>query len=350
MAEPSVYSVHGTLIGAQIIFGVGSVVAELGVSAFNPLLFALIRQVAASVLLLLVARVSDGKRRLQKCSDIVIFMLCGASMFADQAGFVLGDKLAGAVIASAWQLNTPIISLCMAVIMRWEKLTVGKGAGIVISLGGAAFMSLYGGEVETSSLTNMITGNALLLCNCTASATYVIFSQIGIRRGYPPVTITAWSYCACASMMFVVATGMSSSCRIVHFLCPLYPNQELYTCGEWTSTCDAWAVPRKAVLPLLYFILFNSCLAYVGLTWANKHCNPGFVLAYSAIQPLASCILSIAIIKLVGPQEGLSMPGWNALGAIPIVIGLLLILMDGAKQHEQARNPQVSESCLCTDE
>lgn len=35
-----------------------------------------------------------------------------------------------------------------------------------------------------------------------------------------------------------------------------------------------------------------------------------------------------------GAHTNLSMPGWNALGALPIVLGLVLILRDGKSAHD----------------
>eukprot|EP00927_Polykrikos_kofoidii_P045070 TRINITY_DN3892_c0_g3_i1.p1 TRINITY_DN3892_c0_g3~~TRINITY_DN3892_c0_g3_i1.p1 ORF type:complete len:357 (-),score=47.10 TRINITY_DN3892_c0_g3_i1:87-1157(-) len=347
MTEPSVYVVHGALIASQVIFGGGSVVGKLGVSTFNPMVFALIREGVAGVLLVGIALACDGRQQLQKSSDIILFIFCGVTIFTNQACFILGDKIVGAVIASAWQPSQPVFSLVIAVILGWERLTVGKGIGIVISFGGAAFMALYGATIESSSLGNMIAGNALLFCNCLGTALYVICCKIVISRGYPPVTVTAWSYLVGASMMLVVATCMSSSCRVVNFLCPNDPNHETHTCGEYTTSCDAWAVPRNAVLPLVYWILLNSCVAYMALTWANKYCNAGFVLAYCALQPLTACVVSVAIISIDGSQKDLSMPGWNALGGIPIFLGLALILRDGTKQHGQ---PNARHSRLKRDD
>lgn len=47
-----------------------------------------------------------------------------------------------------------------------------------------------------------LVGNALLLCNCLATALYVICVKLALARGYPPSTITAWSY-ACGAVMMV---------------------------------------------------------------------------------------------------------------------------------------------------
>ena len=52
LRRPTMFLVHGALILVQVIFGVGSVVGKVGVSTFNPVLFALIREACAGPLLL----------------------------------------------------------------------------------------------------------------------------------------------------------------------------------------------------------------------------------------------------------------------------------------------------------
>ena len=108
--RPSIWRAHGALILAQCIFGGGSVVGKLGVVKFNPLVFALIREVAAGALLLLWALHRDGCVRLRHRRDAVLFLGCGVFIFTNQAAFIVGDKLAGAVLASAWQPTQPVLA------------------------------------------------------------------------------------------------------------------------------------------------------------------------------------------------------------------------------------------------
>ena len=99
--SPSVLLVHGALIATQVAFGGGSVVGKLGVAKFNPLVFALIREATAGVILLLVALAVDGTQPVRRARDVPVFIACGVFIFANQAFFIVGDKLAGAVIAVA---------------------------------------------------------------------------------------------------------------------------------------------------------------------------------------------------------------------------------------------------------
>lgn len=101
------------------------------------------------------------------------------------------------------------------------------------------------------------------------------------------------------------------------------------------TSCAPWSVPTDAILPLCYWVFFNSIAAYLLMTWGNLHAKAGFVLAYCALQPLGSMTLSAIIIGVAGDGTDLTMPGLNALGAIPILLGLVIILVEGKRQHEK---------------
>lgn len=94
-------------------------------------------------------------------------------------------------------------------------------------------------------------------------------------------------------------------------------------------------MPRSALLPLTYWVLLNSCAAYWLITWGTQHAQASFVLAYCALQPLVAMVLASAIIAAGGPSDELSYPGLNALGAIGIVLGLAVIMVEGKRQHEK---------------
>ena len=192
--RPSVATVHGALITTQLIFGGGSVVGKLGVATFNPMLFALIREVVAGLLLLLWAAYCDGRQSIRRRRDCWLFLACGFFIFTNQAAFIVGDKLAGPVLASAWQPTQPVFTLVISWLIGWERLTIGKAVGIGLSVGGAAFMVTYGADLGGGSgTTEVVAGNVLFFFNCLGTSLYVITCKLVLARGYPPSTITAWS-------------------------------------------------------------------------------------------------------------------------------------------------------------
>ena len=52
------------------------------------------------------------------------------------------------------------------------------------------------------------------------------------------------------------------------------------------------------------------------------------------------------MILILSGVQGLQMPGWNVLGSIGIFLGLILLILDGKRQHEadQATLPSLRES------
>eukprot|EP00933_Yihiella_yeosuensis_P084344 TRINITY_DN9878_c0_g1_i14.p1 TRINITY_DN9878_c0_g1~~TRINITY_DN9878_c0_g1_i14.p1 ORF type:complete len:436 (-),score=64.52 TRINITY_DN9878_c0_g1_i14:330-1637(-) len=330
---PSAFQVHGALIVAQVLFGCGSVVGKLGVATFNPMLFALIREGVAGPLLLTAAVVKEGKSSKIHFKDLALFAICGFCLFTNQAMFIIGDKLAGPVVGSAWQCSQAVFTLLISLTLGWEKPTVLKILGIAVSLAGGTFMVLYG---QNTSSRSSFFGNILFALNCLGTALYVIFSKIALRK-FSSLTTTAWSY-ACASVMTaILALILNHSCDFIRFVCPVdADHMASYKCDSHPTSCSPWQVPTSALLPLAYWIFGTSMLSYSLMTWANQYAKAGYVLAYTALQPFSSMLLSTTIILVVGPSNTtLKMPGVNALGGLGVVAGLLFILKGGKKEYEE---------------
>ena len=74
------------------------------------------------------------------------------------------------------------------------------------------------------------------------------------------------------------------------------PGENDFTCEDLETSCLPWHVPPGAMLPLTYFVLGNSIAAYLLITWANRYARAGYVLAYTALQPFTSTLLSVLLI------------------------------------------------------
>ena len=315
-----------------MIFGGAAVVGKLGVESFNPLLFSLIRECIAGPLLLLMAVSYDGRLQPKLGKDWGLIVIMGGCIFSSQAFMIIGVKLAGAIIGSAWQCSQPIFTLAISLSLGWEPATCGKIMGILLSFLGGAFLVCYGQSLGSPAAI----GNLLLALNCLGTPLYVIFSKLLLER-YPPLTVTAWAYLSASIMMAIVAGSLNNQCAFIQFVCPPTGDDD-FTCGTYQTSCLPWAVPASAVLPLVYWVLFTSLGSYSLITWANRYARAGYVLAYTALQPLTSSVLSVCLILL--RVEGLQMPGWNALGSIGILLGLFLLVLDGKHQHEADEESQ----------
>ena len=114
---PPRWRVHGALITAQILFGSASIVGALGLPSFNPLVFALVRELAAGALLLFASFAATGvlPTSIAKSDRWRIFVL-GLCIAGTQGFFIVGIKLTSALTATIWQPTQPIMTatLCMA--------------------------------------------------------------------------------------------------------------------------------------------------------------------------------------------------------------------------------------------
>jgi len=333
---PSMWRVHGALILTQMIFGGGAVVGKFGIANFNPAVFALIRECISGPLLLLLAFITEKSNFCISWKDLPWFLISGFCLFGNQIGFIVGVKLSSAIMGSAWQPSQPIFTACIAILLRWERATMLKISGIIVAFLGAAFMVLTSessfGKIILEAGDQEFAGNVLFFVNCLGTALYVIFSR-RLLKNYPSITVTGWSYIFGSVQMCIATVAINNIPGGLAFVCP--PEE-----GSDEPSCDAWRVPDDAatILPLLYWILFNSVVAYFLMTWANQYAIPSNVLGYTALQPLTSSLLTV-IIRSCGYEGDLSSPGYNLLGGVVIVLGLYLLIADSRSQGYEQNSP-----------
>ena len=273
--RPSVFRVHAALITGQLMFGGGSVVGKLGVAAFNPLMFALIRevrmpahyshmflephpisdwncctgttdersflrlpfQVVAGALLLLWAFYKDGRQQ-PRARDAFLFIGCGLFIFMNQACFIVGDKLVGAIIGSAWQPTQPVFTLIISILLGWEQLTLGKTAGITLSFSGAAFMVLYGKDFGAKDAGSLIAGNILFFANCLGACIYLPPWPPLYRPLPPPQAVDAAAICFYLAVLPNCCPATLPNCCSTLLLC--CPTTLLLCCTAALRTVCCW--------------------------------------------------------------------------------------------------------------
>ena len=78
-----------------------------------------------------------------------------------------------------WGMYVSIVcDVIISIGLAWERCTLGKAAGILLSLGSAAFMVTYGQDLGGAGAVKTLVGNGLLFCNCLATALYVICEDL----------------------------------------------------------------------------------------------------------------------------------------------------------------------------
>jgi drug/metabolite transporter (DMT)-like permease len=318
-SSPAQWKVILALVAVQCIFGGGAVIGKIGLPAFNPLLFAFIRELCAGPILF-IAALAARKEFPTFCSSDTLRLICaGFALFLNQAGFIVGEKLANANLGAAWQPVQAIWALVGGLLLKYEVCSIWKLVGIFLALGGAVFMVVYGTDFH--ELTGTLEGNACFFVNTVATACYVLLTK-PLLGTYHSLPITAVAYLWCALLMGTTYGVLSHYPTALHFLCN-------------DCTGGPFAVPTTALLPLAYWVVFNSVVAYALLTWANQHVVPSKVLVFAALQPLTACLLSVILIEAGFSAHGaLVLPGLDALGAIPIVLGLAVLSFEASAKPE----------------
>lgn len=371
LQQPSEKTVHACLVLAQVFFGLGSVVGALGLPSMNPLAFALYREIAASIILLLGVALlrqessaeAEGNEDTTKSSSKNImptgsrrrFVVLGACVFGNQAAFILGLKLAGPVAAAVWQPSQPILTAAICMLMGWELPNARRVTGVLVAFAGCAAMVVLSGkgggddtdEGATSSSMHALVGSFFFLINCLCTSLYIILSKT-VLKIYSPLTVTAWSYTIAAAIMTVTCCLTSLSTRIMTLLCP-------------EDCAGPWHLPPGAYFAMAYFVIFVSVLSYCMVTWANQHVTGTLVTAYSVLQPVTAAVLTIALLTMgvypacVNVGDGsacLDPPGWGAaLGMLGVFCGLFLIVSteprnrdnDSDAKYEDVANEEAQE-------
>jgi len=100
--KPSEFRVHGALIAVNFFWGVGNVVASIGLSSVNPVYFALIREILAAILLISTSVVVTRVWPWEGLPHWRVFVTLGFMVFVNQGCFTVGLKLTNAVTGAIW--------------------------------------------------------------------------------------------------------------------------------------------------------------------------------------------------------------------------------------------------------
>eukprot|EP00298_Acanthocystis_sp_HF-20_P026479 c4203_g1_i1.p1 GENE.c4203_g1_i1~~c4203_g1_i1.p1 ORF type:complete len:359 (+),score=107.34 c4203_g1_i1:40-1116(+) len=324
-------------IFAQISFGISAVIGELGLPTVNPVLFALVREGVAGPILCLVAIVVSRKyqKPLLPTKDMRWrLFVCGIAMFVNQFCSITGMKLAGGVTQSIWQPTQPIFTLILAIFLGFEKPTILKILGILMSFAGVSFMVLYGADSNTSnySLGSQIGGNIMFFFNCFGTSVYIVVSKPLLSQIHS-VAVTGIAYLIASILMLIACVVVTTTPTLLRFVCPQLNNQiKSGGCG------NGWTIPSEAFFALSYFIFFTSIFSYSLITWGNKFVPSSTVSAYTVLQPVVTTFVTYMIILVTEPPHyNLKGPNYGDFGVLAIFLGLSMVI------HDSKTQPQIKE-------
>jgi drug/metabolite transporter (DMT)-like permease len=206
----------------------------------------------------------------------MLALLGGLGVFANQALFITGLKFTTATNAAILMTSIPVFAVAAGAVMRVERVTVNRLAGIVLSVAGALVLV---NPFRFSADRSAALGNTMILCNGLCYALFLVLQR-------PILTRVPWRTVIAASFFFG-ALGI------------------LPVAAPALAALDPSKVGTGAWLGVAYIIVFPTVFAYAASTWAVRRSSPALVAAYSTLQPLVASALAAAFLgERFGWEEG----------------------------------------------
>jgi len=298
--------VNVALICAQVGFGGFNVVGKYALDYVKPVVFAFYREVISGPLLLIIAAVVE--RVIPEKRDWWRLALLGFVLYLNQFCFIMGLKLTNSATQTAiLQQCIPVFTAALTVILKMEKFTLVKLAGMIFAVAGALVMIGF----QDFKLDSRTVGMLVLLCNTMFISTYYVMQKPLLKK-YPPITVTGWAY-----MVASVSMGFTS----------LY-----YIDGN-----SVYAIPAQVYLPLGYAVFVQTIFGYCCVSWANTHAPASLVAVYNSLQPVVAFVLAHIFFSEVFV--------WNeGVGTALVIAGLAFVTWARMKESKEAANNKSEEA------
>jgi drug/metabolite transporter (DMT)-like permease len=278
--------VHVGLIAVQMMFGTLPLTGQIAMESISPIGLATLRIVGAALVLGLVA----GKKLfIVRRSDLPWLALFAAlGVVGNQLLFLMGLARSTQINASILITTIPVFTVGFALLLRREKSSPVKLAGVGIGLVGALFLT----GVERLELSNDVAvGNMMILVNASLWSLHMVLARPILER-LGPVVVTAW--------MFIIGSVV---------MIPLGAGSVISALGE--ATGRSW-------LAAGWVVAVPTILAYLINMWALRKISASAVAIYVYLQPVIAGVLAWLVAdEMITPRTGI--------GALAIFAGVALV-------------------------
>lgn len=258
--------VHLALLLVTLIYGANFTIAKAVMpELIEPFGFIVLRISTAGVFLWLFHALFI-KEKISSLKDLGWIALCALfGVACNMMFFFKGLSLTTPINASIMMITTPIFVVVFAKFYLKEHISLRKGAGILIGMGGAIL--LLGGHNFSFSGEN-ITGDLLVMLNATCYGIYLVLVKPMMIK-YHPLTVVKWTFLF--GLIYVTPFGFNEFMAV-----------------DWANIPDfGWA-------SFAFVIVGTTFLAYLLNAWSLKYVNSSVVGAYIYLQPVFAGIIAMA--------------------------------------------------------
>ena len=299
---------HILIMLANILFGASMPVFKYLLTAdVPPEAITIMRAIFACMMFWLVSFFMPKEKVLPKdLGTLFICALCGVGI--NQWLFVIGLKNSSPVNASIIATAVPIFVLLLAALVLKEPITAKKSLGVFLGVSGG--LLLVFNSTQTTSGTNSLWGDMLMLLNQLMYSVYLVLSK-PLSRRYSSVIMMKW--------MFLFSTlALAPFCLQYMQYVPMF-HRETFNVSQ--------------LYALLYLLFGATFVSFMLIPMALKQIRPITVSMYNYVQPIIASAIAVAV-----GQDTFSMQ--KLLSAALVFVGVYLVTQ--SKKRKDIENLDIA--------
>lgn len=302
--RPVIASLIGLIV---VIWAINFIAAKVGLRYFPPLTMASFRVCAAGVVMVpfywamrgarwfagAAPQADNGAERRSRFTarELWTFLYLGFfGVSINQFCFTLGLRYTSVSHSAVIVGMGPIYVLALAVLLRLEKATWHKGAGMAIAFAGIAVLASENG---ISAHSPSLLGDAITMAGSLGFAMYAVLGK-RVAAEYDALRMTAYNHFA-GSLLVMPLAGRQAWMLVRE--------------GDWRAVSwHGWAA-------IFYMALFGSAVAYLSYFWLLRYLEASQLAAFTYLLPVLATILGILTLGEKGSWAQ-ALGGGLALGGV----------------------------------
>jgi drug/metabolite transporter (DMT)-like permease len=314
------------MLCVEVVFAVYAYLTShaLSGSKLSPLVFAWLRDVVATALLLSAAFASErrrpaAERRFWPAEEHWLrLLLCGTlGVWGSQGMSALALAHLDPTTFSLLQPLMPVVTVAVGTLSGVEPpfsarawTTWAKVSGLCIAVAGAMIVVVYSSSGRAPGSGASFLGLLFAGLQLCTGSSYPV-AQKALFAHYSPIVVAAWCYGAGLVVLSLsVATGAASP--------------------------SDWTLDLRAAGAIAFAGVFASAFAYGAMAWANKLVGPVLLIVFFPLLPLFTAIL-------VWILDGIVISLGAALGGVCITAGLACVV---AAKFRETNDAAAAEGAL----
>ena len=299
---------HILIMLANILFGASMPVFKYLLTAdVPPEAITIMRAIFACMMFWLVSFFMPKEKVLPK--DLCLLFVCAlCGVGINQWLFVIGLKNSSPVNASIIATAVPIFVLLLAALVLKEPITAKKSLGVFLGVSGG--LLLVFNSTQTTSGTNSLWGDMLMLLNQLMYSVYLVLSK-PLSRRYSSVIMMKW--------MFLFSTlALAPFCLQYMQYVPMF-HRETFNVSQ--------------LYALLYLLFGATFVSFMLIPMALKQIRPTTVSMSNYVQPIIASAIAVAV-----GQDTFSMQ--KLLSAALVFVGVYLVTQ--SKKRKDIENLDIA--------